>query len=130
MSSPSGSESAASGPRATQAALVSAARGQQGITVQQAAIRSDRTAEDIEAVEVGLHELPTHHLRELLMVLGEDLVVGPDGELDTRPLTGTHDPEQVAQMLEHPPDWRLAHALDWNEFAGDVYLAGRAARGE
>lgn len=115
---------------ATQAALVGAARGRQGITVTQAAIRSDRTAEDIEAIEAGLLQLPTDHLRELLMVLGEDLVVGPHGELDTRPLTGTHDPAQVAQMLAHPPDWRLAHALDWNEFAGDVYLAGRAARGE
>lgn len=117
-------------PVATQAVLVSAARRKQGITVRQAAIRSGRTEEELEAVEAGRLELPTEQLRELLMVLGEELVVGPEGGLATRPLTGTHGPEEFAHMPEHSPDWRLAHALDWNEFAGDVYLAGRAARAE
>jgi len=114
---------------ADQGAVVHAARARQEITVEQAAIRSGRSPSEFAAIEAGTLALDAGQLRDVLLVLGEELIAGAGG-LSTRPLQGTHDPEQVAQMLEHPPDWRLAHALDWNEFASDVYLAGRAARGD
>ena len=114
---------------AGQAAVVHAARARQEITVEQAAIRSGRSASEFAAIEGGRLELDADELRDVLLVLGEELIAGAGG-LSTRPLQGTHDPEQLAQMLEHPPNWRLAHALDWNEFASDLYRAGRAARGD
>jgi len=111
---------------ATQGTLVRRARIAQAITAEQAGIRWGRDRTTVEALEADELEVPTDQLSELLMVLGEKLLVGSAGELTTSPLTGIHDPAQVAEMVAQAPDWRLAHALDWNEFAAELYLAGRA----
>lgn len=109
------------------AALVAGARARQDISATQAAIRTGYSLAEFTAIEGGTLRLDDNQLRDVLLVLGEELIGGGD-EASTRPLQGTHDPEQVAQMLEHPPDWRLTHALDWNEFADDVHRAGRTSR--
>jgi len=113
---------------ASQAAVVRATRARQETTVEQPAIRSGRSPSEFAAIEADTLELEADQLRDVLLVLGEELIASAGG-LSTRPSQGTHDPKQVAQMLEHPPNCRLAHALDCNEFASDLYLAGRAARG-
>ena len=111
------------------AALVGAARVRQEIGVEQAAIRCGRSVSEFVAIETGTLGLSADELRDVLLVLGEQLVVHA-GESGTRPLDGAHDPEQIAQMRNQPAEWRLEHALGWNRFADELYLAGKSARGE
>jgi transcriptional regulator with XRE-family HTH domain len=86
------------------------------------ALRAGTTQAAISRIERGIVSPTFTTLRELMLAMGEETVVG------ARRLPTDWDPAHMASTLARTPEERLALALSWNRMAGHLAEAGRRAR--
>ena len=104
------------------AELVRSTRERLGLSQRQLAIRAGTTQASISRIERGCVSPTFTTLRELLLAMGEEPVLG------ARRLPTDWDPVHMASTLARTPQERLALAASWNKMAGRLAAAGRAAR--
>lgn len=104
------------------AKLVRSTRERLGLSQRRLALRAGTTQAAVSRIERGLVSPTFETLRELMIAMGEELV------LSTRRLPTDWDPVHMASTLGRTPEERFALALSWNRIAADLAAAGRAAR--
>jgi transcriptional regulator with XRE-family HTH domain len=88
----------------------------------QLAFRAGTTQQAISRIERGLVAPSVEMLGRLAAACGEELV------LDSRPRAVPFEDAQLGARARRPASERLELAIGWNEFAGEVAVAGARAR--
>jgi transcriptional regulator with XRE-family HTH domain len=101
--------------------LIRSTRERLGLSQRQLALRAGTTQAAISRIERGLVSPTYTTLRELMVAMGEEPVLG------ARRLPTDWDPVHMASTLARTPEERLALALSWNKMAGRLAAAGRQA---
>jgi transcriptional regulator with XRE-family HTH domain len=101
------------------AELIRSTRERLGLSQRRLALRAGTTQAAISRIERGLVSPTFTTLRELMIAMGEEPVLG------TRRLPTNWDPAHMASTLARTPEERLALALSWNKMAGRLTEAGR-----
>jgi transcriptional regulator with XRE-family HTH domain len=104
------------------AQLIRSTREQLGLSQRRLALRSGTTQAAISRIERGIVSPTFTTLRELMLAMGEEPVLG------RRRLPTDWDPAHMASTLSRTPEERLALALSWNKMAGRLAEAGRRAQ--
>jgi transcriptional regulator with XRE-family HTH domain len=102
--------------------LVKATRERHDLTQRQLAHRAGTSQSAVARIESGKEEVTWQRLRILLLVMGEEPVLG------TQPLPGRYDAWDVLEQRALPAATRLANGIAFNELGADLAAAGRAAR--
>ncbi len=102
--------------------LVRCTRERLGLSQRRLALRAGTTQAAVSRVERGVVSPTFATLRELMVAMGEEPVLG------ARRLPTEWDPVHMASTLARTPEERLALALSWNSMAGRLAAAGRTAR--
>lgn len=102
--------------------LVRATRERHNLTQRQLAHRAGTSQSAVARIEGGKEEVTWNRLRILLLVMGEEPVLG------TQPLPGRYDAWDVLEQRALPAATRLANGIAFNELSGELAAAGRAAR--
>jgi transcriptional regulator with XRE-family HTH domain len=102
--------------------LVGTTRRRLGLSQRQLALRAGTTQAAVSRIERGLVSPTFTTLRELMIAMGEEPVLGG------RRLKGRWDEAHMSSTLARAPEERLALALSWNRMAGRLAAAGRGAR--
>ena len=102
--------------------LIGTTRRRLGLSQRQLALRAGTTQAAVSRIERGLVSPTFTTLRELMVAMGEEPVLGG------RRLSATWDEAHMTSTLERTPGERLALALSWNRMAARLAAAGRAAR--
>jgi len=111
----------------TAAELIRASRQRHGLSQRALALRAGTTQAWVSAIERGKAEPTVGMLRRLLLVVGEELILGAR----RLPSDAAHDPIAFAENRRRSPDERLAEALEWADVAlgpGSASPSSRAAR--
>lgn len=108
----------------TPAELLRSTRERLGLSQRTLALRAGTTQAAISRIERGLVSPTLATLRELMLAMGEELV------LSSRRLPTSWDPAHMASTLARTPDERLALALSWNRMSDRLAAAGRAVRSD
>ncbi len=89
--------------------LIRNARRRHGLSQRTLALRAGTTQAWVSAIERGQAHPTVDMVRRLLLVMGEELVLGSE------PLTSDadHDPIAFADARRQTPDQRLEEALAW-----------------
>jgi transcriptional regulator with XRE-family HTH domain len=103
------------------AELVSSTRNRLGLSQRRLALRAGTTQAAISRIERGLVSPTFTTLRELMLAMGEEPVIG------AHRLPTDWDPVHMASTLARTPEERLALALSWNRMAGRLAHADRRA---
>jgi transcriptional regulator with XRE-family HTH domain len=103
------------------AELIRSTRERLGLSQRRLALRAGTTQAAVSRIECGLVSPTYTTLRELLLAMGEEPVLG------ARRLPTDWDPAHMASTLARTPEERLALALSWNKMAGRLTEAGRRA---
>jgi transcriptional regulator with XRE-family HTH domain len=93
-----------------------------GLTQAQLALRAGTTQAAVSRLENDALSPTVETLTGLLAVLGEVPLLGSEraeSELDL---------DHLRASMARSPDERLALAISWNRLAGEIAIAGRAAR--
>jgi transcriptional regulator with XRE-family HTH domain len=102
--------------------LIREARVRRGLSQERLARRTGTKQSAISRLEAD-EVSPTVETLELLMrAMGEELRLG-----SAEPVR-EYDPLHRRSMAARPPDERLALGVSWNQMAGRLAAAGRAAR--
>jgi transcriptional regulator with XRE-family HTH domain len=104
------------------AELVRSTRARLGLSQRRLALRAGTTQAAISRIERGIVSPTFTTLRELMVAMGEEPVLG------ARRLPTDWDPAHMASTLERTPEERLALALSWNKMAGRLASASRRAQ--
>jgi transcriptional regulator with XRE-family HTH domain len=104
------------------AELIRSTRERLGLSQRMLALRAGTTQAAISRIERGIVSPTFTTLRELLVAMGEEPVLG------ARRLPTEWDRAHMASTLARTPEERLALALSWNKMAGDLAIAGRQAQ--
>jgi transcriptional regulator with XRE-family HTH domain len=102
--------------------LVKATRERHDLTQRQLAHRAGTSQSAVARIERGKEEVTWQRLRTLLLVMGEEPVLG------TEPLPGRYDAWDVLEQRALSPSTRLANGIAFNELGAGLAAAGRAAR--
>ena len=102
--------------------LVRALRKGHGLTQAQLALRAGTTQTAISRLEKGARSPTVETLRELLLVMGEDL------RLSGRPLAGAHDDAHLEAERALSPSRRLERAFAWMRLNEAVRAGAHRAR--
>jgi transcriptional regulator with XRE-family HTH domain len=102
--------------------LVRSTRIRLGLSQHRLALRAGTTQAAVSRIERGLVSPTFTTLRELMLAMGEELV------LSAQRLPTDWDPAHMASTLKRTPEERLALALSWNRMSSRLASAGRAAR--
>lgn len=102
--------------------LVAERRRRLGLSQRQLALRAATTQAAVSRIERGLVSPTFDTLRNLLLAMGEEPVLG------SRRLDTDWDPAHMTSTLERSPEQRLALALSWNRMAGRLTRAGVEAQ--
>lgn len=99
------------------AEILRAARERHGLSLSELARRAGLPPDELAAIEAGRHSPTVAALNALLFVMGEhaEVAVGAVGT--------PYDREQLADAAARTLEQRLAHAMAWNEFAGELARA-------
>lgn len=104
--------------------LVRELRERHGLSQAALAYRAGTNQQAISRIEQGRVSPTIDMLQRLMAVCGEELL------LDARPRGVPFEAAQLSGQARMPAEDRLALSASWNEFAGEVALAGARARGE
>ena len=104
--------------------LVRELRARHGLSQAALAYRAGTTQQAISRIERGLVSPTAEMLARLAAACGEELV------LNARPRGVPFDDDQLEERARMRPAQRLELSASWNEFAGEIALAGARARGE
>lgn len=104
------------------AELVRSTRERLGLSQRRLALRAGTTQAAVSRIERGLVSPTFATLRELMIAMGEEPVLG------ARRLPTAWDPVHMASTLARTPEERFALALSWNRTAAGLAGAGRATR--
>lgn len=102
--------------------LIRRTRERHGLSQAQLAVRAGTTQTAISRLERGQRSPTVQTLRRLLVVMGEDLILGTD------PLEARHDAAHLRAERTLSPAQRLTRALDWMRLNAQLREAGRRAR--
>jgi transcriptional regulator with XRE-family HTH domain len=91
------------------------------LTQRRLALRAGTTQAAISRIERGIVSPTFATLRELMLAMGEEPVLG------ARRLPTDWDPAHMTSTLARTPEERLSLALSWNKMAGRLADAGRRA---
>jgi transcriptional regulator with XRE-family HTH domain len=91
------------------------------LTQRRLALRAGTTQAAISRIERGIVSPTFATLRELMLAMGEEPVLG------ARRLPTNWDPAHMTSTLDRTPEERLSLALSWNKMAGRLADAGRRA---
>lgn len=100
-------------------ALIWSTRKRLGLSQRRLAVRAGTTQASISRIERGLVSPTFTTLRELLLAMGEELV------LEARRLPTYWDEAHMTSTLARVPEERIVLALSWNKLAGRIAHAGR-----
>jgi transcriptional regulator with XRE-family HTH domain len=103
------------------AQLVRSTRERLGLTQRRLALRAGTTQAAISRIERGIVSPTFATLRELMLAMGEEPVLG------ARRLPTGWDPAHMTSTLARTPEERLSLALSWNKMALRLADAGRSA---
>jgi transcriptional regulator with XRE-family HTH domain len=98
--------------------LIKERRQRLGLSQRQLALRATTTQAAISRIERGLVSPTFDTVRNLLLAMGEQPVLG------ARRLPTDWDEAHMTSTLERSPRERLALALSWNRMAGRLAAAG------
>lgn len=104
--------------------LVRKLRARHRLSQSQLAYRAATTQQAVSRIERGAVSPTVDMLTRLAAACGEELV------LNARPREVPFEDAQLAERRRMTPAERLAASASWNEFAGEIALAGARARGE
>jgi transcriptional regulator with XRE-family HTH domain len=104
--------------------LIKERRLKHGLTQRRLAHRAGTSQSAIARIESGREEVTWQRLRLLLLVMGEQPVLGSE------PLPGRYDAWDVLEQRRLPAETRFANGVAFNELGGDLAAAGTAARSE
>lgn len=99
-------------------------RARHGLSQAALAYRAGTTQQAISRIEQGLVSPTVDMLARLAAACGEEL------ELDARPRGVPFEEAQLDEQRRMTPAERFELSVSWNEFAGEIALAGARARGE
>lgn len=107
----------------TPAELIRGVRTRKGLSQRQLALRAGTSQSAIDRIERGVQDVTWGRLRTLLVALGEEPV------LESIPLDGRFDPDDLLRNRRRSTDERLAEGINFNRFAGELSasVAGRRA---
>jgi transcriptional regulator with XRE-family HTH domain len=106
----------------TPAELIREARRRKGLSQRQLALRAGTSQSAIDRIERGVQDVTWGRLRTLLLALGEEPV------LESAPIRGRFDPDDLLRSRRRSLDERLAEGISFNRFAGE--LSASVADGE
>jgi transcriptional regulator with XRE-family HTH domain len=101
--------------------MVRSTRERLGLSQRRLALRAGTTQAAISRIERGIVSPTFATLRELMLAMGEEPVLG------ARRLPTDWDPAHMTSTLARTPEERLALAFSWNKMAGRLADAGRRA---
>lgn len=101
--------------------LIREARLRHRLSQRTLALRAGTRQAAISRIERGEVSPSVDTLRQLMLAMGEELVLG------SRRLPGDWDPVHMQSMLTRTADERAALAFSWNRLAGRLHEAGRQA---
>ena len=104
------------------AELVRSTRERLGLSQRRLALRAGTTQAAISRIERGIVSPTFTTLRELMIAMGEEPVLG------ARRLPTEWDPLHMQSTFARSPRERLVLALSWNKLAGRLAIAGQRAR--
>src|SRR5919201_2216502 len=107
----------------TPAELIRGVRTRKGLSQRQLALRGGTSQSAIDRIERGVQDVTWGRLRTLLLAMGEEPV------LESIPLDGRFDPDDLLRSRHRSPDERLAEGINFNRFAGEL-RASVAGRGD
>lgn len=102
--------------------LIKAARRRRGLSQARLALRAGTTQSAISRIERGLESPTVDRLEELLLVMGERLV------LEAEPPGPEADSAELRWARELSPEERLREAASWNLVTTQLEIAGAKAR--
>jgi transcriptional regulator with XRE-family HTH domain len=106
------------------AALIRNARSRKGLSQRQLALRAGTSQSAIDRIERGVQDVTWGRLRTLMLALGEEPV------LESRPLKGRFDPDDLLRSRRRSHHARLAEGINFNRFAGELSASvGGSERG-
>ena len=105
--------------------LIKNARTRKGLSQRRLALRAGTSQSAIDRIERGVQDVTWGRLCRLMLALGEEPV------LESRPLEGRFDPDDLLRTRRGSPDERLAEGINFNRFAGELRAAAseRVAKG-
>src|SRR4051794_23094713 len=98
------------------------ARERHGLTQRQLAYRVLSTQQAISRIERGTVAPTVEMLERIAAALGEQV------SIELRPRAVPFEDAQLHARAQLPMAERLALSADWNRFAGEIQIAGAAAR--
>jgi transcriptional regulator with XRE-family HTH domain len=104
------------------AELIRARRRQHTLSQRQLALRAGTSQSAIDRIERGEQDVTWKRLRTILLALGEEPV------LESRPLRGRFDPDDLLQHRGLPLDSRLEEGLNFNRFVGELRASAAAGK--
>ena len=97
-------------------------RARHGLSQAQLAYRAQTSQQALSKIEHGVVSPSVETLARLASVVGEELVLGYE------PRAVPFDDEQLRASVRRCASERLELAVGWNEFAGEIAVAGARAR--
>jgi transcriptional regulator with XRE-family HTH domain len=105
------------------AELVKDTRERKRLSQRRIALRAGTSQSAVARIERGDEAVTWPRLRSLMVAMGEEPV------LSSRPLASRYDAGDLLRDRAMSPESRLANGIAFNEFATELALAGRRARG-
>ena len=103
--------------------LVKTTRERKRLSQRRLALRAGTSQSAVARIERGDEEVTWPRLRPLMLAMGEEPV------LSSRPLASRYDAGDLLRDRAMSPESRLANGIAFNEFATELALAGRRAKG-
>jgi transcriptional regulator with XRE-family HTH domain len=105
------------------AELVRATRQRKRISQRQLALRAGTSQSAIDRIERGVQDVTWGRLCRLMLALGEKPV------LESKPVQGRFDPEDLLRSRRRSLDERLAEGINLNRLAGELSasVSGRSS---
>ena len=107
----------------TPAELVKTTRERKRLSQRRLALRAGTSQSAIARIERGDEAVTWPRLRSLMLAMGEEPV------LSSRPLASRYDAGDLLRDRTMSPASRLSNGIAFNEFATEMALAGRRAKG-
>jgi transcriptional regulator with XRE-family HTH domain len=107
----------------TPAELIRSTRERKGLSQRRLALRAGTSQSAVARIERGDEEVTWPRLRALMLAMGEEPV------LSSSPVASRYDAGDLLRDRAMSPESRLANGIAFNEFATELALAGRRAKG-
>jgi transcriptional regulator with XRE-family HTH domain len=98
----------------TPSELIRDTRTRKRISQRQLALRAGTSQSAVDRIERGVQDVTWARLCRLLLALGEAPL------LESRPLEGRFDPDDLLRNRRRSPDDRLADGIKFNRFVGEL----------